>query len=123
MGKRGKKNCPGCKKELGVRTFICPDCKYNFYEAKEKNTAEEKQDVKIEKKGKKEKKEKVVDPKIQEMLDNLPTYVAPIRLSSQEHAQRVLSYGENRARHLLKHARHEHCWGHVDWKVVEAGLS
>ena len=30
MGKRGKKDCPNCNKELGARTNLCGNCGYHF---------------------------------------------------------------------------------------------
>ena len=44
------------------------------------------------------------------------------KLTSDEHAERILSYGEKTASHLLHSAKKHHCWSHVNWNIVEQGL-
>ena len=48
-------------------------------------------------------------------------YEAPKELTPKEHAERILSYGKDKALSLLKQSKMNH-WGHVDWDVVEKGL-
>jgi hypothetical protein len=40
-----------------------------------------------------------------------------------DHANRILGYGEKRARMLLNMHKYGTSWSHVDWKEVESGLS
>ena len=115
MSKRGKKDCPNCNTEVGARCHFCPDCNFDFISAKKE---------KLEKKEEKEEKpvkEKYIDPRVKELY-SLSPYEAPDRLSSVEHAERILSYGVKRSKLLLALALNLKCWSHVDWQVVKQGL-
>lgn len=96
------KICPECSTKAGVRTHTCKKCNYSFGE-KEKEKVAEKQ-LPIELRG------------------PIPTYVAPKKLSSADHAKRILGYGKERASLLLQSSKMLKCWSHVDWSIVEAGL-
>lgn len=158
-GKKGMKGCPKCGADVGGRTWIC-NCGYNFYPDKQRKTVAPKKSMSERKKGKgykqcpscaalcgmrtykctcgfdftsvvkpvKEKKQKkktkkTVVEKKPEVCYAMPAYVAPKRLTAKGHAQRILSYGKDRALLLLQFAKLWKCWSHVDWDVVEAGLS
>lgn len=108
---RGRKTCHKCKKEQGVRTYIC-ECGYNFSENKKEPTIK-----------KKEKKEEEISPLVKEILEaNIPTPKEYKGMSPKEHAKRILNYGKKRASTLLLLARVNKYWKHVDWDVVEQGL-
>lgn len=113
---RGKKICPSCSTECGVRTSICK-CSHNFSSVpKKENGGEEKKTN--------EKKPEYVSPKTQELLDHvaLNPYVEPEKMSADEHADRILAYGKNAALNLLRQHRSGNSWSHVNWNRVEAGL-
>jgi len=57
---RGKKTCPGCGKDLGLRTLTCPSCGHEFRK-KEKKPAKEKPEKKIEEPKEEPKKEPVTE--------------------------------------------------------------
>jgi len=42
--------------------------------------------------------------------------------TSKDHAERILSYGKERATILFKLHRWSNNWHHVDWKIVEEGV-
>ena len=130
---QGKKTCPECNVIIGAVTKICPKCKFDFSSLRkekelEKNRIREEKALKKEKKQ--DKKESLVGYKIiQKELKGTGLgvmegfkYVKPVVLSSQDHAQRILGYGRNRATTLLKMHKWGKGWGHVDWNIVEKGL-
>jgi len=110
---RGKKICPKCSTELGVRSSTCTKCNHNFSSPKKIDVAPK------EKSGKKEEKPST---KIQALLDHVRDhpYKAPPKITPDEHAERILSYGKKRAKLLLKLSNGK--WSHVNWKKVEEGL-
>ena len=109
----GVKECPECKSLFGVRIQICT-CGFDFSTI-----------VKPEKKSKEQKVEKgeKLTPAYIEMQRSIAEHVTPKKLSPKEHAERILSYGIERAKLLLQFAKINRSWAHVDWVVVEAGLS
>jgi len=98
------KICPKCNTKTGVRTYNCKKCGYSF-------TGE---------------KKKVIEPvekaPITLEMKSISSYIAPKKLTSVEHAKRILSYGKDRASLLLHQARLHKIWSHVDWNVVEHDL-
>lgn len=104
---RGKKICPDCSTECGARTGKC-ECGYSFSSSEKKGNG----------------KEECVSAKTQELLDYvaLNPYVEPERMSADEHADRILGYGNNAALNLLRQHRSGNNWTHVNWNRVEAGL-
>ncbi len=124
---RGKKTCPDCNTELGVRTHNCPECQYDFSSAKKEKYSTEKK-KKEEKKngndnGNGNGKTEKVSPVVAELLAHVEEnpYVEPKEMDRDDHADRVLSYGENRAKNLL-HLSGKGGWGHVNWQRVEEGI-
>lgn len=118
---RGRKLCPGCGIILGGVTKICHKCNFDFTSAKKEKDiilAKNKEDKKEKKDTKVEEK---ISPIVQELM-KLPKYKAPIKLSSKDHAKRILSYGVRRAKILLSLAQKQRYWNHVDWGVIEQGL-
>jgi len=115
MSGRGKKDCPGCNTEMGVRTRICPTCEFDFSTIKKKVVEKKKKEV-VELK---EEVVKEVAPAIQ-----LPAFeYKPVSYySPMEHANKILGYGKERALNLLKCHISGQTWSHVDWKIVEEGL-
>lgn len=138
MGK-GRKQCPDCKVIVSSILSNCHKCNFDFSSAKKEKDAllekkrGEKEEIREEKRKKKEetlkerkekKEEKEVikiSPIVRELL-TVPVYVAPKRLSSKEHAERILSYGVERAKILLHLAKNHGYWKHVNWDIVEKGL-
>ena len=106
---RGKKICPECKKENGVRTFTC-ECGFDFSSIPKKI---------IEKK--KIKKEKIPLDKI---IGPLETFVAAgeeiEKISPRKHAKRILALGKDRAFLLSQQSKGR--WSHVDWDYVKEQL-
>ena len=208
MGKRGKKDCPNCEKELGGATVLCGNCGYHFptkevrldlleekkntisnvnktYDTpgkgrktcpscniiiasiikvcfkcnfdfiaakkekleKEEKEREEKREARAEKnrikeeerKERRERKKRDKDgfvkevkmhPEVKKMMDsqeliekmnditiNGATYFTP-----DEHADRILEYGENRIKSLLRQHKSGSKWSHVNWERVEEGM-
>lgn len=119
---RGKKTCPDCNTELGVRTYNCPKCQYDFSSAKKEKYEIKKQEKEEKKNGNGDSNGKVekISPIVAELLRHEAEnpYVAPEKMNRDEHADRVLSYGKDRAKNLL-HLSKEGGWGHVNWKKVE----
>ncbi len=116
---KGKKTCPECSLELGVRTRICPGCGFDFSSRKKEKPSTEKK----EKKNGNGKKE-YISPEIAELLKHSEenSYIAPKKLCSDEHADRILSFGKDRAKNLLQLSKGGG-WKHVNWKRVEEGIN
>jgi hypothetical protein len=130
---QGKKTCPGCNIIIGAVTKNCPKCNFDFSSLrKEKELKKEKvREAKAQKREEKvDKKEQIIGFKIlqkelegtgQGVMESI-TYEEPIKLSSKDHAKRILSYGKERAATLLKLHKSMKSWNHVDWDIVEKGL-
>jgi len=129
---KGRKQCPTCSSIIGGVTRICPKCSYDFSSArKEKEETKEgerkeKEEVKDRKrkeiqeiKEAKKKKKEVVVP-VERSRFTAPEYKAPKKLSPEEHANRILEYGVERATNLLKQFKNK--WIHVNWEIVKEGL-
>jgi len=129
----GKKICPNCKKELGVRTGICPDCQHDFSKKKiiispnketvDSNKKEEIKRIKVVKEDLEEKKH-IRDPYstpddevIARPGKNVTNY------TGEEHADRILAMGERKARSLLMAHNTGNTWSHVNWKYLEEKLN
>lgn len=114
---QGRKKCPGCNIIIGGVTKKCPGCGFDFVSAKK-----EKDEKRVEKKKKVKKTPETekVNPEVEKLL-SLPPYKAPKKLTSKEHAERILSYGKKRAESLLEQSKAQK-WSHIDWSIVEKGL-
>ena len=112
-------------------------------EKREKRLEEKRIKKERKEKGKREEKERVagenggtireekMHPEVKKMMDsyeliekmnnvimNGATYFTP-----DEHADRILQYGENRIKNLLRQSKNNHnSWKHVNWDRVEAGI-
>ena len=142
-----RKQCPSCNSIVMSREKVCLKCNFDFVSAKKEKDKkksrlrEEKRLLReLEKKEKELEKEKLreekrrnkeyeqsqtVSAKTKKILSELtPMYdFEPIKkLTSEEHAERILSYGEKAASHLLHGSKKHNCWTHVDWKIVERKL-
>lgn len=119
MGKRGKKMCPSCNKEVGARTHNC-SCGHKFVsKIIEQGAIRVKNE---EEKKEKKKKEKPVSSLTQELLSIPINNKSVKKITPKEHAKRVLDYGRDRAIILLEESKNRKCWSHVDWHYVEARL-
>ena len=130
---RGRKTCPNCNTEMGARTYVC-SCGYDFTSAKKEKETKKREAREIKKENKvKEVKEikEVKKPELtladkilrKEALD--PTKRIKIVTSSvspKENAERILSYGKERASNLLKQHECGQTWAHVDWELVKEGI-
>jgi len=120
-----RKQCPSCNSIMMSREKVCLKCNFDFISAK-KEKDDKKLRVREEKKQKKEQDQsQTVSAKTKKILSELtPMYdFEPIKkLTSKEHAERILGYGEKVASHLLHSSKKNHCWSHVDWNIVEQGL-
>lgn len=116
---RGKKTCRECNTELGVRTGICPQCGFDFSSLKK----EIKSKIEEKKNGDGNGKKEYISPVVADLLEYEEghPYVAPKKLTSDEHADRVLSYGKDRAEMLLQLSKNGG-WKHVNWNKVEEGI-
>jgi len=137
---QGRKSCPTCSVIISAVTKTCPKCSFDFSAEKKKRDeekrlqAEEKQRIRDEKKPhkvvevKEEEKEEIssVQRILQKEADKRvdKEFITPImaNMTGKEHAQRILSYGKERAAFLLDQHKFGNTWSHVDWKEVEAGL-
>jgi len=93
--RRGIKTCPECSTEMGVRTIICKVCNHEFSPAKKKIPVEKKKDSTVER----------AEPE-KLRLELLPLDPYP-DLSPDEHADRILDYGEVRAKNLLNQSKRQ----------------
>jgi len=139
----GRKKCPDCNIIISAVSKICFKCNFDFIAAK-KDKVEEKLKIRAEKaeeRQKKIKEEAQVKAKIrEEKQKNKPTkaeQISPLtkellskpfnfieleKITPQEHAERILSYGKKRARSLMEEAKNRKCWSHVDWDFVKTEL-
>ncbi len=101
-------------------------------EKKKKTQIEEREkrrEERVKNKGK-NKREGTVHPEVKKLMDsqeliekmndvliNGAKYFTP-----EEHANRILKYGENRAKSLLRQHKNGSKWSHINWDVVEEGL-
>lgn len=113
---RGKKTCRECNTELGVRTGICPQCGFDFSSLKK----EIKSKIEEKKNGDKNGKSESISPIVADLLEYEEghPYVEPKKLTSDENADRILSYGKNRANSLLGLSKNGG-WKHVNWSRVK----
>jgi uncharacterized Zn finger protein (UPF0148 family) len=117
---RGKKICPDCNTELGVRTGTCPKCSFDFSSRKKEKEVEEREEIQ-------DQEEKVEGPRSREARELLVHMMAhPVniakKMSPREHAQRVLDQGKESALSLLRLHNYGNKWSHVDWKYVAEKL-
>ena len=138
---QGRKICPACSVIISAVTKTCPKCSFDFSAEKKKKDeekrlqAEEKQRIRDEKKVSKvvvkvveEEKKKIEISPVQRILQREAAQereqIASITpsMSNKEHAERILSYGKERATFLFNQHRFGYTWSHVDWKIVEEGL-
>ena len=112
---RGKKICPKCSTETGVRSSTCEKCKHIFSSPKK---------IDVAPKEKPEKKEEYVSVRTTELLEHVKNnpYVAAPRMTADEHAKRILEYGKERATNLYKQHKSGNTWNHINWKKIEEGL-
>jgi hypothetical protein len=116
---RGKKTCPSCSTETGPRTYKCKNCGFDFAAAKAKAAKE----VSTEKREKKtSKEEEYIHPEVAKLMADPPVETETEHLTPDEHADRILSYGRERAGNLLGLAKSSGGWKHVNWKRVEERL-
>lgn len=104
---KGKKRCPECLFIVGARVKICAHCDYNFFPD-----------------GPKEKKVEIMNPIVQNLMETMIYDIEDEteKLTPDEHAQRILELGEERAKNLLFLAQEEKKWNYVNWEMVREGL-
>jgi len=119
---RGRKQCPECPAIVGVRTQTC-ECGFDFSNLVAKRV-EEKEKEKIEKISSSHQKAEI-PPEVAKYLaeTDQTTYAFVPKEIPCDHAKRILSYGEERARTMLLQHKIHHFWSHVDWKYVEEQLA
>jgi hypothetical protein len=117
----GKKKCPNCQAELGVRTRECPNCKHQF--VSKVIVKKEKIETKIVTKEKEDKPE-INDP-YNTPEDKIIAHSGKNVhcLSGIEHADRILAMGKDKAKSLLMAHQTGNTWVHVDWKYLEGKLN
>ena len=140
---KGRKKCPECGTIVGVRTKECSNCQFNFFGKKEeiepeekqvepevKETIDETEDPEIDEtvedvENPEEEEEDIDNIEVEEYIEktNGITMNGAIYFTPDEHADRILEYGANRIKNLLKQAKNGNCWKHVNWKRVEEGLA
>ena len=136
---KGRKRCPKCNTIIAAIYKKCIKCDYDFsilakekkaeketIKAEKQKTREEKQlakevAAKEKRKKKSEKQDEYISP-LTAMLLQVPLPGEPKKITPRKHANRILKYGEKRARGLLNIAHLNKCWKHVDWDHVEEGL-
>ena len=115
--KQGRKQCPSCSIIVAAVLKKCFKCEFDF------TSVPKKVKEKKEKKVKEVKKAVEVSPEVQEFLDrDMPDSSTQVRMTSKEHAERVLLKGKEKASFLLKTAKMNNNWKHVDWNYVEENL-
>lgn len=121
----GKKMCPECHSIIGAVSKNCPKCKFNFKAFKEQIKIKE-QKEKEEAKNNKEFKEKhkkntdIQDAILLELERDRKLYYNQNKLKTDPnfHADRIIGYGEERARSLYDLRKDNGGWKHVNWKKV-----
>ncbi len=117
-GGKGKKQCPQCQLIVGARTKVC-SCGYVFIS--DEKTAE----LKAKKEEQKVQAE-TVNPIVKELeeveLPELNTEEVE-KLTPEQHVERILARGPERAKSLMKLARAEKRWTYIDWDMVEQKLT
>ena len=125
MAGRGKKECPGCKKEIGVRTKKCSFCGHDFYSQPKTYSKNSKKDRKFKQnKNKLSKGEgsNFVKREVVE-IEEKKSYKEKKQFNSpDENADIIINYGYERARLLFNLHRWGQTWSHVNWKRVEEAL-
>ena len=138
-----QKSCPECSTETVIATKVCKECSYDFSAAKKEREEKKKQEIEQKRLEKEEKKEKETEEKLKIKLEKQKDKKKVIKIdpevallmeeisqrgtveteyfSPNEHADRILSYGKERATSLLKQSNGK--WSHVNWKKVEEELS
>lgn len=140
---QGKKQCPSCSAIIAGIVKVCHQCSFDFVPGieKKKRDKEDKKKEKLRKKEerienrrkrieeKKRKRQKSgekggerISPITAKLLAEVGDYEESPRLTKREHAERVLEYGEKRARLLLETHDVHKCWSHIDWDVVREGV-
>lgn len=104
---RGKKICDKCGESNGVRTLKCKNCntEFSFKQNKVDKTKES-------------------TPEQKEMIKSMPIVGLreAVKNTPKEHAERILSYGKERATMLYKLAQWSGYWKHVNWDIVKEGI-
>ena len=123
-GGRGRKTCPGCSVIVGAVTKTCPKCSFDFTTiVKEKAKKKEKANDEPKKEGP-SRGEMIIRREIEESKGKDPVDFSFLDcVTPNDHAERILGYGKERATNLLKQHKTGNTWSHVNWKVVEAGLA
>ena len=104
---RGKKICDKCGESNGVQTLKCKNC-----------------DVELTFSAKKVNETKERTKEQEEILKSMPLVdlEETVKITPREHAERILSYGKERATMLLRLAKWSGYWKHVDWNIVKEGI-
>ena len=140
---QGRKQCPGCNTIIAGIVKVCHQCSFDFVPGieKKKKDKEDKKKNKLRKKEERienrrkrieEKKRKrqesgekggeKISPTTAKLLAEVGPYEESHRLTKKEQAERILEYGEKRAKMLLGVHDIQKCWNHVDWDIVREGL-
>lgn len=121
---QGRKKCPGCQLIINGATKICFSCGFDFVSMKkEKDAAAEEAKVKKEEAKETETVQgEKISPQVARLMQEMEPYKAPKKLTPKEQAQRILSYGKERATVLFRLAKTNHYWSHVDWNKVEEDI-
>ena len=121
----GKKMCPECHSIIGSVSKNCPKCKFDFKAFKEQVKIKEQKEKEEEKNNKafKEKYKKQntdIQDKILAKLeqDRHNIIKSNIKMTPDLHADRIIAYGEERARSLYNLRKSNGGWKHVNWKKV-----
>ena len=103
---RGNKICSKCGETNGVRTLKCKNCNTEFSFSKKTN------------------KQNEYTPKQEEITKSLSLIELKeeVKITPRDHAERILSYGKERAAILLRLTKWSGSWKHVDWDVVREGI-
>ena len=113
---RGRKQCPDCNAVVGVRTTECK-CGHDFSTKVETVAPKKEAETVVPKKTRKERKS-------EELLQHVQShpYEPTPRMTPDEHADRILSYGRERALNLFKQHLSMGGWSHVNWKKIDEEL-
>jgi len=94
---RGRKKCNHCGYINGIKSRVCSQCKEKFEKV--------------------EKKENELPEKYKCLID-LPT--KPVKhMTPDQHAQRIMKYGKDRAQSLKFLAKQNGNWNHVNWSMIK----
>ena len=114
---RGKKDCPKCNTEMGARYHKCSNCGHDLKSSQVsvENGTPTKDHI--------DATQAILRREARRLEDRESVEYSDVCKNPDEHADRILGYGFERAQMLFDMHRWGNGWSHVNWNRVEEGLS